>query len=187
LALFHQSSTFVTRVGVVAAVAATVGLSAIAGAVGLAVLSGTEATAATPQCATAGLVIWFDPVANGAAGTLYYDLELTNLSGHTCTLSGYPGVSAVNLQDQQIGSPASRNGPAHPPAVTLTPGSSATASLGYSDVVSSSCASVSAAGLRVYPPNQTSSKVVPFPFRACTHAGQLFLRVGPVGHYTLFP
>jgi hypothetical protein len=178
---------FVKRVGVAAAVVATAALSAIAGAISLATLLSTEATAATPQCATSGLVIWFDPVANGAAGTLYYDLELTNLSGHTCTLGGYPGVSAVNLQGQQIGSPAARNGPAHPPALTLNPGSAATASLGYSDVVSSSCASVSSAGLRVYPPNQTSSKVVPFPFRACTHTGQIFLHVGPVGHYTLFP
>jgi hypothetical protein len=35
-----------------------------------------------------------------------YYLEFTNLSGHACTLAGYPGVSAVGLSGGQLGSPA---------------------------------------------------------------------------------
>src|SRR5690349_5898638 len=41
---------------------------------------------ATPACATSGLDIWLNTQGNGAAGTIYYDLEFTNLSGSTCTL-----------------------------------------------------------------------------------------------------
>jgi hypothetical protein len=33
------------------------------------------------------------------------------------------------------------------------------------------------AGLRVYPPGQTASNVVPFPFRACSRTGQSNLLV----------
>jgi hypothetical protein len=42
------------------------------------------------------------------------------------------------------------------------------------------CKPVFAAGLRVFPPNQTTSKHVSFPFGACSASGPAFLRVGPV-------
>ena len=35
---------------------------------------------------------------NGAAGTIYYPLEFTNLSGRTCSLYGFPGVSVIDPQ-----------------------------------------------------------------------------------------
>src|SRR5215469_261367 len=41
------------------------------------------------------------------------------------------------------------------------------------------CHPVTAAGLRVYPPNQFTSKLVPYPFGACT-TGRVFMRVGAV-------
>ncbi|MDQ6778933.1 MAG: DUF4232 domain-containing protein, partial [Actinomycetota bacterium] len=53
--------------------------------------------ASTPKCATSGLVVWLNTQGNGAAGSIFYALELTNLSGQTCTLNGYAGVSAVDL------------------------------------------------------------------------------------------
>jgi hypothetical protein len=37
-----------------------------------------------------------------------------------------------------------------------------------------------AAGWRVYPPNQTASKVVPFPAGASGKAGPVYMHVGPV-------
>jgi hypothetical protein len=39
---------------------------------------------------------------------------------------------------------------------------------------------VTAAGLRVYPPNLTTSKVVPFPFSACSLTGPVYLNVRAV-------
>lgn len=36
---------------------------------------------ATPACTTSGLDVWLDTQGNGAAGTTYFNLEFTNLSG----------------------------------------------------------------------------------------------------------
>jgi len=44
----------------------------------------------------------------------------------------------------------------------------------------SACREVTAAGLRVFPPGQTASKVVPFPFQTCSRAGQSVLSVRAV-------
>ncbi len=42
---------------------------------------------------------------------------------------------------------------------------------------SSACGMTTAAGIRVYPPNQRASKIVPFPFGACSHTGPTILAV----------
>lgn len=70
-------------------------LIALAGACALA---GSDAGAQTTKpCTTAGLVVWLNTQTNHAAGSAYYELEFTNLSGRGCVLRGYPGVSAANL------------------------------------------------------------------------------------------
>lgn len=144
---------------------------------------GPGSAAATPRCATSGLDVWLDTNGNGAAGSSYYNLELTNLSGHTCTLSGYPGVSAVTLADHAVGSAASRDGTVTPHVVKLARGASAIAVLRIVDAgnfTPSACHDVTAAGLRVFPPNQAASKVVPFPFPACARTGPAYLSVRAV-------
>jgi len=168
----------------------TVGLAgavALTGAIALAaspIASASRARAATvPACTTSGLVIWMNTMGNGTAGSIYYTLEFTNLSGHACTLGGYPGVSAVDLSGHQLGSAGGRDNfsPAH--TVTLTTSGAhqtATATLRIVDAGnfgSSVCGMTTAAGIRVYPPNQTASKVVPFPFSACSHTGPAILKV----------
>lgn len=139
------------------------------------------APAARPSCATSGLVLWLsEPAGGGAAGSYYYDLDFTNLSGHTCVLAGYPGVSAVDLAGHQLGKAASRNPANKPVRVTLPSGATAVAILQLTDVgvfPRTSCRPTTAAGLRVYPPNQRASKIVPFPFRACAASGAVFLHV----------
>lgn len=155
----------------------------IAACSGVAATAATSASASSPKCASSGLVVWLNTQSNGAAGTIYYTLEMTNLSGGTCTLSGYPGVSAVDLSGHQLGRSADRN-PAHATkTVTLANGATATATLGITDTgvySPSTCGIVTAAGLRVYPPNQTGSKVVPYPFPACSHSGPVYLHVQSV-------
>ena len=39
------------------------------------------------------------------------------------------------------------------------------------------CRQVTAAGLRVYPPDERASKVVPFPFHACSRSGPVYLTI----------
>lgn len=142
--------------------------------------SARVAKVSTAACAASGTVVWLDTQGNGTAGSIYYTLEFTNLSGHKCTLAGYPGVSAVNLSGRQLGSAASRDTSHTPHAVTLANGATATAVLRIVDTgvfSASSCHQVTAAGLRVYPPNSTASKMVPFPFSACSTSGTVYLSV----------
>jgi hypothetical protein len=151
------------------------------------------ATASAPRCATSGLVVWLNvPPGNGYAGGAGYDLEFTNQSGHACTLRGHPGVSAVSLNGHQFGRPAgwaSRG----ITMVTLASGATATAKLIIEDTANFGLRCFSraprpgrrgilptAAGLRVYPPNQTAAKMIPYPLQACAHNGPVWMDAGPV-------
>jgi len=133
----------------------------------------TRAAVGTPSCSTSSLVIWLKELpGGGTAGSVYYELEFTNLSARTCTLTGYPGVSAIHLHGGRLGAGASREVTNKPRPVRLASGASAGAVLRIVDAGAlPSCAPVAAAGFRVYPPGQTSSKVVPFPFQACARSG----------------
>ena len=160
-----------------------IGLTLAAAVLAAVAVPTSLARAAAPACATSGLVLWLNTQGDGAAGSIYYHLELTNQSGHTCTLRGYPGVSAVDLGGHQLGSPGSRDSahPAH--LVTLHPGGTATAVLRVVEAgnfPATACHRVGAAGVRVYPPNQTASRTVPFPFEACSHTGPVILMVESV-------
>lgn len=169
------------------------GRSAAAGAVAVAVALVAAAPAApsaahartvraAAKCTTAGLVVWLDTAGNAAAGSTYFTLKFTNLSGRTCTLVGYPGVSGVDLAGHQLGSAGSRN-PSNVGVVTLAPGATANAVLRITvagNFPPSICHRVSAAGVRVFPPNQRASKIVPLPFDACSKAGPVYLSVKAV-------
>jgi uncharacterized protein DUF4232 len=164
--------------GVLASAAALVPASALAAP---GVTAGAAHTA-TPACTTAGLDVWLDTQGVGTAGTTFFNLEFTNLSGGTCTLFGFPGVSATNLTGSQLGSAAVRSGTPQP--VTLANGATAIAVLGITEAGNFppvQCGLVTAAGLRVFPPNQTQSRRIPFPFPACSKAGPQYLQIMPIG------
>jgi hypothetical protein len=140
-------------------------------------------TASVPPCATSGLVVWLNTMGNGAAGNIAYQLEFTNLSGHKCTLLGYSGVSAVNLHGKQLGEAAHRSPGIAKHLVTLASGATAKETILIAEtgnIPRSLCHPVTAAGLRIYPPNQVAAKVVPFPFGACSRTGTQFLQVWPL-------
>jgi len=66
--------------------------------------------AAIPKCTASDLGVWLAiDQGNGAAGTIYFPLEFTNLSGHTCSMYGFPGVSAISRGGQQLGATHSQN------------------------------------------------------------------------------
>jgi len=143
-----------------------------------------DSAAVTPLCQTPGLVVWLDTNGNGTAGTTFFKLHFTNLSGRACTLNGFPFLFAVNLTGHQVGRRAVFRKPPAPHLVTLANGKTATAVLGIVDTgvfSPSACRPVTAAGLRVFPPNQTRSKLVPFPFSTCSRRpGRASLNVGAV-------
>lgn len=140
----------------------------------------TAAGASVARCADASVVVWLDTSPSPSAGSSYVNVKVTNLAAKRCALRGYPGVSAVDLGGRQLGSAAAREGSAPTHSIVLGRGDSATALVRITDVgvfPPASCHTSFAAGLRVYLPDSTASKIVPFPVRACSRTGRAYLHV----------
>lgn len=108
-------------------------------------------------------------------------MEFTNVSGHACREYGYPGVSAWD--GHQDGSPAQRSQAGSEQTVTLAPGATAHTVLQITDVGNvpqRRCQPVTAAALKVYPPDEFTSTQIPFSFRACGRVGPTFLSITPI-------
>lgn len=140
----------------------------------------TAATSAAPKCALSDLSVWLGIPGDSAAGSTFYQLEMSNISNHNCTLIGFPGVSAVGLGGHQLGSAATRDHGDPKLLVTLRRGDTAHAVLRIVDTglfQPSACHPKNAIGLRVFPPNDAKSAVVGFKLRACQTKGPKFLSV----------
>ncbi|CAL9283923.1 DUF4232 domain-containing protein [Streptomyces sp. SudanB182_2057] len=87
------------------------------------------------------------------AGQENFPLVLTNASGRTCTLRGYPGAAFVNASGGQLGADPRRT-PGTPVTVTVRPGQSAWAGLTFSNPQVSGARSATPAGLLVTPPDE---------------------------------
>jgi hypothetical protein len=177
----------VTAVIAAASVTGLIAAAAFAGSSGTVLAADTTraAPAAVRACTAGQLGAWVAVTqGDGAAGTIYYPLQFTNLSRHACVLRGFPGVSAIDRRGHQLGSPASWDH-VHPArTVVLAPGATAHAILGWSDVTVTSgrgCHPVfSTFELRIYPPGQRSATYAAFGLEACSHAGPVYLSVQPI-------
>jgi hypothetical protein len=122
-------------------------------------------------------------VAQGYAGGVYEVIDFTNTSGSSCTLLGYPGVSLVSgPSNTQIGLAAKRSTATPVKLVTLAPGATANALLQIVDALNyppASCAPTKATALKVYPPNQTASVLLPNTSNGCAKPVQIMF-VGAV-------
>lgn len=120
----------------------------------------------------------------GAAGSRLVDIVLTNTSDEECTLTGFPGVSAVTSNDgTQLGPAALRETGTEAATVALAPGAQARAGLKITNVGlldAAACQPQDADGLRIYPPENTDSLYVAVPgLQAC--AGEVdILSVQPI-------
>ena len=120
----------------------------------------------------------------GAAGSRLVDIVLTNTSDEECTLTGFPGVSAVTSNDgTQLGPAALRETGTEAATVTLAPGAQARTGLKITNVGlldAAACQPQDADGLRIYPPENTDSPYVAVPgLQAC--AGEVdILSVQPI-------
>jgi hypothetical protein len=136
---------------------------------------------ATSACATSALKVSLGP-ANGTAGTVFYPLTFVNTSKLGCTLRGYPSVTAVTGSGKQIGSPASPIASSFK-TVTLLPGKAQSAQVGIVETGNfspSQCAPVTAAGLKVFPPNQSKALTIKKTFSTCSSTTVISLTVRPV-------
>jgi hypothetical protein len=148
-------------------------------------LAADTSAAAVPLCTAGDIGAWVAvDQGNGAAGSIYYPLQFTNLSAHSCSLRGFPGVSAINRNGHQLGRPAGWDHVIATRTVTLAPGATAHTILRYSDVVvstSSGCDPVfSTFELRVYLPGQYTATHAAFDLEACSHAGPVYMSVEPI-------
>lgn len=197
------ASTAVRRITIAAAAAAVAGLTVAstahpttgsaaagpahqAGAPASGLTTAVRITAATiPACGAGTLGAWVAiDQGNGAAGSIYYPLQFTNLGRHSCYLRGFPGVSAVNRSGRQLGSPAAWNHTTTPRTVILAPGATAHTVLRYSDATVSTaphCDPTSTTyELRIYPPNQHQATDAAFDLPACSHSGPVYLAVNAI-------
>ena len=139
--------------------------------------SSSQVQAAAPPCTTAGLRV-SKGAPNGAAGTIFYNIDFTNTSGTACVLEGYPGVSLVSAGSNaghQVGDDAKRTTttPVHP--ITLAGGQTAHAVLGVADAgnfPAAKCNPVTAHWLKVFPPNQRAAAYVSFTTQTCASTTQ---------------
>lgn len=126
----------------------------------------------TPTCTVADTQVWLGlGVGGGAAGSVTYPLELSNVGRHACMLTGYPAVWAVR-GGARLG-PVASHANRHPATVRLTPGATAHAMLKIVDAGAVCGRGVEAVALLVRPPGQPRAQEIPFEFTACAHRGVL--------------
>jgi uncharacterized protein DUF4232 len=144
--------------------------------------SSVSASASTPPCASSALAVWLGlGEGGGSAGGVVYPLELTNISGTSCHLRGFPGVSA--WAGHQLGSPAGRDHAVPAQTVTLADGDTAHALIRFANVGNfspASCRPQTSGALRVFPPGERASRLVPFSFQACSKQGPVYMTVRAV-------
>jgi hypothetical protein len=120
----------------------------------------------------------------GAAGTFYTDVVLTNTSAASCTLYGYPGVSFVTAPSgSQVGAPANRNPVSPATLVTLAPGGQANFLLALTDVgvySPADCQPTSVSWLRIYPPDAYDSLYVQDATQTCALASKVVMTTSTV-------
>ena len=148
-------------------------------------------------CPTSGLEAWLGlgaasaataarPGSAGPPGAYpghetYYTLEFTNVSDRTCSLFGYPEVSAY--QDSPvvagpIGGTAIRDTSVRPKPVMLEPGATAHAVLRVGgDTKPAGCIEVTAGELRITLPRQARPSFVAAHIPVCSQSGHATLSV----------
>lgn len=124
---------------------------------------GSSSDSGPAQCATSQLDASLGN-GDGAAGSTYYQLVLTNTGDQPCTTGGFGGVSYVGGGDgSQIGAAAVREQKDRARTIVLQPGGKATATLQEAEAGNydkATCRPAPADGLRIYPPNNTASLFV---------------------------
>ena len=117
--MVHVRSLFsIRRAAIATASALALGVGAVVWATSPA--SAAVADSAT-NCATSSLSVWVDAnQSSGAAGTIEYALEFTNIGSKPCTLIGYPGVTATSASGKQLGDAAGWN-PLYPARLVTIP------------------------------------------------------------------
>ncbi|MFJ9561044.1 DUF4232 domain-containing protein [Streptomyces fuscichromogenes] len=114
------------------------------------------ATAAGTRCHTSELTASVG-ADNPGAGQENFPIVLTNKSGRTCTVRGYPGAAFVDAAGAQLGPDPQRESGSTAATVTLKPGQSAWAGLTFSNPEISGAKTATPTALLVTPPDEKDS------------------------------
>lgn len=169
-------SAAMDTVGLVSMARAAAGSAASPLARPLAHTGVADCTAASLRLTVTGLGV--------AAGSSYYSINLTNMSGRRCALEGYPRVSFVSAPDgHQLGAAAGHD-PVYPGRrVILRPGHDAYARLqagASGNYPAPACHPVMVRWLRVYPPAAAAPLYAGFAGSACTVAAARLLSISRI-------
>jgi hypothetical protein len=132
-------------------------------------------------CTTAGAKAVVEPAPGGnSAGHIGLQVTVTNAGSAACVVEGFPGVSLVTgTQGQQLGAPARRTA-GTPVAVTLAPGTKASAPLQLAQAANfPDCGVTPATGFRIYLPDDTAAQFSPQTQQGCSNAAVVLLEIGP--------
>ncbi|MDQ4489910.1 DUF4232 domain-containing protein [Sinomonas sp. ASV486] len=134
--------------------------------------TGTPVAGGPARCLSTQLEGSLQPGGGGAAGTVYQKIALKNTSQTACLLEGFAGVSLTNgPTGDPIGAPADRDTSVAVVPIVLQPGQSGAADFGLHQAGNfQGCTVVTAAGYRVYPPEDYGSLFIPAPATACSNA-----------------
>ncbi len=142
------------------------------------------ASSGTPACRTRDLASSINSKGGGTAGSLYVALVLRNVSGRVCRTGGFPGVSYVaDAGRTQVGAPADWVDRAQARMLAVPPGGRMAAMLREVDALNYPariCRPANTHGLRLYPPNQTTSTFVAQRTTGCRNRAVHLLTVTPL-------
>ena len=148
------------------------------------VASAPAPAAAAPSspglCKAGGLTASTDSTGGGAAGSVFMKLILTNSGTEPCLLKGFAGVSlTADANGAPIGAAAARDASTPAEDVLLAPGQAGAATLRYTQAANyPDCNRTTAAGFRIYPPEDTASLFIAQPRDACSNAETPLLTIG---------
>lgn len=116
-------------------------------------------------CTASATRLWYGIPGEGTAGSVYYQIELSNIGHSTCSFFGYPGVSALDIHGHQVGRAATHGGGRV--SATLSPGGTAHFVLRVVDAGAICAHPVKASALKVFGPGQFSAQIIGFASEGC--------------------
>jgi len=137
-----------------------------------------------PRCLSQNLHVYFLPdFGGGYAGGYGYNVLWENMGRGSCSLTGYPGISALGSKLRVLGSPAGRD-PIDPVAtVTMPPGGIVVSKLLITDVLAypkAKCKPAPAFYIRAYAPGAYQADRAKASFEACRAPGIVYMSTGTV-------
>jgi hypothetical protein len=120
----------------------------------------------------------------GAAGSVYQNIDFRNIGPAPCSLYGYPQVAlGIGRPFQQVGAAALRSTITAPTRVKLSPGSTGNALLRVVQALNfppAACSPTATTYLQVYPPDQTTAVYLRFKAIGCASSSVNLLTIGVV-------